>query len=53
MRLVAVADLDTLVGTPAGVTLAPKGAAHQSIISPSIGLTVTACLARRFRPVTS
>ena len=27
-----------LVGTPAGVTLAPEGGAHQSIKTPSIGL---------------
>jgi pyruvate dehydrogenase E1 component len=27
-----------LVGTPSGVTLAPEGGAHQSIITPSIGL---------------
>ena len=27
-----------LVGTPAGVTLAPEGGAHQSTITPSIGL---------------
>ena len=27
-----------LVGTPSGVSLAPEGGAHQSIISPSIGL---------------
>ncbi len=26
-----------LVGTPAGVTLAPEGGAHQSIITPSVG----------------
>ena len=27
-----------LAGTPAGVTLAPEGGAHQSAITPSIGL---------------
>ncbi|HEY0638228.1 MAG TPA: pyruvate dehydrogenase [Pseudonocardiaceae bacterium] len=27
-----------LVGTPSGVTLAPEGGAHQSIITPSIGI---------------
>ena len=27
-----------LVGTPSGVTLAPEGGAHQSVITPSIGL---------------
>lgn len=27
-----------LVGTPSGVTLAPEGGAHQSIITPSVGL---------------
>src|SRR5215217_3798339 len=27
-----------VVGTPAGVTLAPEGGAHQSTITPSIGL---------------
>lgn len=29
-----------LVGTPAGVTLAPEGGAHQSVITPSIGLAI-------------
>ncbi len=27
-----------LVGTPSGITLAPEGGAHQSIITPSVGL---------------
>ena len=27
-----------LIGTPSGVTLAPEGGAHQSIITPSVGL---------------
>ncbi len=27
-----------LVGTPSGVTLAPEGGAHQSIVTPSVGL---------------
>jgi pyruvate dehydrogenase E1 component len=34
-----------LVGTPAGVTLAPEGGAHQSIITPSVGLEQPRCLA--------
>ena len=34
-----------LVGTPSGVTLAPEGGAHQSIISPSIGLEQPGCVA--------
>jgi pyruvate dehydrogenase E1 component len=32
-----------LVGTPAGVTLAPEGGAHQSIKTPSIGLEQPGC----------
>lgn len=32
-----------LVGTPAGVTLAPEGGAHQSIKTPSIGLEQPDC----------
>jgi pyruvate dehydrogenase E1 component len=32
-----------LVGTPSGVTLAPEGGAHQSIITPSIGLEQPRC----------
>jgi pyruvate dehydrogenase E1 component len=34
-----------LVGTPSGVTLAPEGGAHQSIVTPSIGLEQPACVA--------
>jgi pyruvate dehydrogenase E1 component len=34
-----------LVGTPAGVTLASEGGAHQSIITPSIGLEQPRCVA--------
>lgn len=33
-----------LVGTPSGVTLAPEGGAHQSIITPSIGLEQPGCV---------
>jgi pyruvate dehydrogenase E1 component len=33
-----------LVGTPAGVTLAPEGGAHQSIKTPSIGLEQPGCI---------
>jgi pyruvate dehydrogenase E1 component len=34
-----------LVGTPSGITLAPEGGAHQSIITPSIGLEQPGCVA--------
>src|SRR5271165_235267 len=34
-----------LVGTPAGVTLAPEGGAHQSIITPSVGIEQPRCVA--------
>ncbi|MEA2394157.1 MAG: pyruvate dehydrogenase component [Solirubrobacteraceae bacterium] len=34
-----------LVGTPSGVTLAPEGGAHQSIITPSVGLEQPRCIA--------
>jgi pyruvate dehydrogenase E1 component len=34
-----------LVGTPSGVTLAPEGGAHQSVITPSIGVAQPACVA--------
>ena len=34
-----------LVGTPSGITLAPEGGAHQSIITPSIGLEQPNCVA--------
>jgi pyruvate dehydrogenase E1 component len=33
-----------LVGTPAGVSLAPEGGAHQSIKTPSIGLEQAGCV---------
>ena len=34
-----------LVGTPGGVTLAPEGGAHQSVITPSVGLEQPRCVA--------
>ena len=34
-----------LVGTPSGITLAPEGGAHQSVITPSIGLEQPQCVA--------
>ena len=34
-----------LVGTPSGVTLASEGGAHQSIITPSVGLEQPRCIA--------
>ena len=34
-----------LVGTPSGVTLAPEGGAHQSVITPSIGIEQPECIA--------
>lgn len=34
-----------LVGTPSGVTLAPEGGAHQSVITPSVGLEHPRCVA--------
>jgi pyruvate dehydrogenase E1 component len=34
-----------LIGTPSGVTLAPEGGAHQSIITPSVGLEQPRCTA--------
>ena len=34
-----------LVGTPSGVTLAPEGGAHQSIVTPSLGLEQPGCIA--------
>jgi pyruvate dehydrogenase E1 component len=34
-----------LVGTPSGVTLAPEGGAHQSVITPSVGLEQPGCIA--------
>lgn len=33
-----------LVGTPSGVTLAPEGGAHQSIITPSVGIEQPQCV---------
>jgi pyruvate dehydrogenase E1 component len=33
-----------LVGTPSGVTLAPEGGAHQSVITPSIGIEQPHCI---------
>ena len=33
-----------LVGTPSGVTLAPEGGAHQSVITPSVGLEQPQCV---------
>jgi pyruvate dehydrogenase E1 component len=34
-----------LVGTPSGVSLAPEGGAHQSIVTPSIGISQPGCTA--------
>jgi pyruvate dehydrogenase E1 component len=34
-----------LVGTPSGVSLAPEGGAHQSIVTPSIGIEQPRCIA--------
>jgi pyruvate dehydrogenase E1 component len=34
-----------LVGTPSGVTLGPEGGAHQSVVTPSIGIEQPACVA--------
>ncbi|HEY7076506.1 MAG TPA: pyruvate dehydrogenase, partial [Solirubrobacteraceae bacterium] len=34
-----------LVGTPSGVTLGPEGGAHQSVITPSIGVEQPGCVA--------
>jgi pyruvate dehydrogenase E1 component len=34
-----------LVGTPSGVSLAPEGGAHQSIVTPSIGIGQPGCAA--------
>jgi pyruvate dehydrogenase E1 component len=34
-----------LIGTPSGVTRAPEGGAHQSIITPSVGLEQPGCIA--------
>src|SRR4051794_34360245 len=38
-----------LVGTPSGVTLGPEGGAHQSVITPSIGIEQPGCVA--YEPV--
>ena len=32
-----------LVGTPSGVSLAPEGGAHQSVVTPAIGLALSSC----------
>jgi pyruvate dehydrogenase E1 component len=34
-----------LVGTPSGVTLAPEGGAHQSVVTPSVGVAQPGCVA--------
>ena len=34
-----------LIGTPSGVTLGPEGGAHQSVITPSIGIEQPGCTA--------
>jgi pyruvate dehydrogenase E1 component len=34
-----------LVGTPSGVTLAPEGGAHQSLLTPSVGVEQPRCVA--------
>ena len=34
-----------LIGTPSGVSLAPEGGAHQSIVTPSIGIAQPGCMA--------
>jgi pyruvate dehydrogenase E1 component len=34
-----------LVGTPSGVTLGPEGGAHQSVVTPSIGVEQPGCVA--------
>ncbi len=34
-----------LVGTPSGVTLGPEGGAHQSVVTPSIGIEQPGCTA--------
>jgi pyruvate dehydrogenase E1 component len=34
-----------LVGTPSGVTLGPEGGAHQSVVTPSVGLEQPGCVA--------
>jgi pyruvate dehydrogenase E1 component len=34
-----------LVGTPSGVTLGPEGGAHQSLVTPSVGIEQPGCVA--------
>jgi pyruvate dehydrogenase E1 component len=34
-----------LVGTPSGISLAPEGGAHQSIVTPSVGIEQPGCVA--------
>jgi pyruvate dehydrogenase E1 component len=34
-----------LIGTPSGVSLAPEGGAHQSVVTPSIGIAQPGCTA--------
>jgi pyruvate dehydrogenase E1 component len=34
-----------LVGTPSGITLGPEGGAHQSVVTPSIGIEQPGCVA--------
>jgi pyruvate dehydrogenase E1 component len=34
-----------LAGTPSGISLAPEGGAHQSVITPSIGIAQPGCIA--------
>lgn len=34
-----------LVGTPSGISLAPEGGAHQSVVTPSIGIAQPGCVA--------
>ncbi len=33
-----------LVGTPSGITLAPEGGAHQSVVTPSLGIAQPGCV---------
>jgi pyruvate dehydrogenase E1 component len=34
-----------LIGTPSGITLAPEGGAHQSTVTPSVGIAQPGCVA--------
>ncbi|MEA2256440.1 MAG: pyruvate dehydrogenase component [Solirubrobacteraceae bacterium] len=34
-----------LVGTPSGITLGPEGGAHQSVVTPSVGIEQPGCIA--------